>query len=207
MECSSTLFSRFPKQLLLNLVRKSGLLFTLQRDLHLETPDGEVSASIFFLIGSCPGKDREFGHTSHLHSSRYKSTGLNHRVGRDLSIYPASLASFLFFSNQQQQGPCCSILSRQLGAIRSLQTSFLSLTPCQNFTIIPRRLYLNVTIELDNDMARCHRGEKKSRHSFFFFYFIFLFFILIISFPPPATGKFKRRIYAHTTMDRASDCD
>jgi hypothetical protein len=97
MECSSTLFSRFPKQLLLNLVRKSGKLFTLQRDLHLETPDGEVSASIFFLIGSCPGKDREFGHTSHLHSSRYKSTGLNHRVGRDLSIYPASLASFLFF--------------------------------------------------------------------------------------------------------------
>jgi hypothetical protein len=125
-----------------------------------------------------------------------------------LSIYyPASLASFLLISNQQQQGPCCSILSRQLGAIRSLQTSFLSLTPCQNFTIIPRRLYLNVTIELDNDMARCHRGEKKSRHSFFFFYFIFLFFILIISFPPPATGKFKRRIYAHTTMDRASDCD
>jgi hypothetical protein len=105
MQCSSTLFSRFPKQLLLNLVRKSGKLFTLHRDLHLETPDGEVSASIFFLIGSCPGKDREFGHTSHLHSSRYKSTGLNHRVGRDLSIYPASLASFLFFFQSTAAGP------------------------------------------------------------------------------------------------------
>jgi hypothetical protein len=56
MQCSSTLFSRFPKQLLLNLVRKSGKLFTLQRDLHLETPDGEVSASIFFSDWLLPGQ-------------------------------------------------------------------------------------------------------------------------------------------------------
>jgi hypothetical protein len=49
-----------------------------------QTPDDEVEASIFLLIGSCPAKAREFGHTSRLHGSRYKPTDLNHYVGHDL---------------------------------------------------------------------------------------------------------------------------
>ncbi len=49
-----------------------------------QTPDGEVEASIFLLVGSCPAKAREFGHTSRLHGSRYKPTDLNHYVGHDL---------------------------------------------------------------------------------------------------------------------------
>jgi hypothetical protein len=81
-----TLFSRFPQHLLLNSVGKThfvasnNLLFSLQRNLHLKTPDGEVITSIFRLIGSHRDRAREFEHASRLHGSGYKSTGLNHRV-------------------------------------------------------------------------------------------------------------------------------
>jgi hypothetical protein len=57
------------------------LLFTLQGDLHLKTPDGEVQPSFFLVIGYHRSRAREFGHASRLHGSGYKSTGLNHRVG------------------------------------------------------------------------------------------------------------------------------
>ncbi len=40
-----------------------------------------IASCVVSSDGSCPGKDREFGNTSRLHGSRYKSTGLNHRVG------------------------------------------------------------------------------------------------------------------------------
>jgi hypothetical protein len=46
-------------------------------------------------------------------------------------------------------------------------------------------------------------GKKRDGLACFFFFFFFFDY----SFPAPATGKFKRRIYARTTMDRASDCD